>query len=218
MSIETSSTRKDILLMLKTNDTLSVSDMANNLGITEMAVRRHLNTLERDGYIQSVLVRQPMGRPLQRYSLTIEADHLFPKNYDRLTLELLDELSEEEGKEIVDRLFSRREKKLRQHYSNRIVGDSLQERVSQLAQLQNEKGYMVDLIEQDNGDYLLKEYNCPIASVAREYHQACHCELTLFRNLLETEVERPKCMAKGDEHCAFSIKSNKQVKEPAAVK
>ncbi len=195
--------------MLKTNDTLSVSDMAVRLGITEMAVRRHLNTLERDGYVTSVLVRQPMGRPLQRYSLTLEADSLFPKNYDRLTIDLLNELLEGEGVELVNKLFNGREQKLRAAHKGSMEGKPLAERVSQLVKIQNDKGYMVELEKEENGNFLLKEYNCPIASVARQYHQACNCELALFRNLLETDVERPKCMAKGDEHCAFSIKANK---------
>ena len=42
---------------------LSVGDMAKQLGITEMAVRRHLNNMERDGLVETTLVRQPMGRP-----------------------------------------------------------------------------------------------------------------------------------------------------------
>ena len=63
MNFLTLSTKDEILIMLKTAGSLTVSDISKELGITEMAVRRHLNTLERDEMIKSTLVRQAMGRP-----------------------------------------------------------------------------------------------------------------------------------------------------------
>jgi predicted ArsR family transcriptional regulator len=79
------STRKVILTMLKTQGPLSVNDMSKQLGITEMAVRRHLNTMERDSLVETKLVRQAMGRPTNVFSLTSAADDLFPKKYQNLT-------------------------------------------------------------------------------------------------------------------------------------
>ena len=62
-----SSTRNEILNMLK-HGSLTVSEMAGKLQITEMAVRRHLSTLERDNFIASKMLRQAMGRPTNVYS------------------------------------------------------------------------------------------------------------------------------------------------------
>ncbi|CAG7625914.1 hypothetical protein PAESOLCIP111_02776 [Paenibacillus solanacearum] len=199
------STRKVILNMLKTRGALSVNDMSKQLGITEMAVRRHLNTLERDSLIDSKLVRQAMGRPTHMYFLTVAADELFPKKYHHLTLDLLEELQAVAGDEKVELLFERRKDKLISRYEERMAGKSLDERVQELADIQNANGYMVELEKTEAGNYVLNEYNCPIAQVANQYNQACSCELSMFQSLLGTEVERTECLAKGDGKCTYKI-------------
>jgi predicted ArsR family transcriptional regulator len=178
-----------------------------------MAVRRHLNTLERDSLVETTLYRQAMGRPTSLYSLTTEADTLFPKNYHVLTLDLLSGLEEDEGTQIIDRMFRKREDKLKEHYKDRMEGKSLEERVSQLAGIQNQAGYMAKWEPGEEGKYVLTEYNCPIAQVAKKYQQACNCELSLFTELLDADVERTECWAKGGNHCVYIIKEN-QLKVP----
>ena len=42
-------------------------ELANELEITEMAVRRHIQTLERDKLIRSDVKKQTMGRPSKVY-------------------------------------------------------------------------------------------------------------------------------------------------------
>ncbi|WP_409345511.1 helix-turn-helix transcriptional regulator [Paenibacillus sp. MBLB4367] len=201
-----SSTRKVLLNMMKTRGPLSVGDMAKELGITEMAVRRHLNTLERDGLIETKLSRQAMGRPTHLYSLTSLADDLFPKNYHHLTLDLLGELEAEEGTDLVGRLFERRKEKLFAKYGERMKGKELPERVAELADIQNTNGYMVQLEQQDEENYVLTEFNCPIAQVAGQYNEACQCELTLFEKLLGADVERTECLTKGGSKCTYVIR------------
>ncbi|WP_026074374.1 helix-turn-helix transcriptional regulator [Brevibacillus massiliensis] len=206
MPNEQTSTRDQILHMLKTKGSLPVSDMAAELGITEMAVRRHLNTLERDNLIKSTLVRQAMGRPTSVYSLSLQADELFPRNYHDLTLDFLHDIRETEGVEKIEALFRRREDRLEQKYRQEVTGD-LESRVTALAELQNQRGYMVEWEQVDDETYYMKEFNCPIAQVAREYLQACSCELSLFQRVLEADVEQTSCMAKGGENCVYRIKA-----------
>jgi predicted ArsR family transcriptional regulator len=201
------STRKVILTMLKTQGKVSVSEMSKQLGITEMAVRRHLNTLERDGLLDSQLVRQSIGRPTLLYFLTDHADDLFPKNYHHLALDLLVDLLEDEGQERIGLLFKRREDKLMSKDQSRMQAMSLEERVSELASIQNENGYMVDWQRNSDGEFTLSEHNCPITQVANQYQQACQCELSLFERLLDANVERTECLAKGGSKCMYVIQS-----------
>ncbi len=191
--------------MLKTSGPLHVSEMAKRLGVTEMAVRRHLQTLERDALIESTLVRQPMGRPLHVYRLTERADDLFPKNYHVLALDLLLELSDDEGEERIDRLFEKRRDKLASKYAAAMKAKPLEEKVAALAEIQNANGYMVEWQRGEAGEYVLEEYNCPISQVARQFNQACRCERELFERLLEAEVEQKECMAKGGGKCVYVI-------------
>lgn len=203
-------TRKVILTMLKTKGPLSVSEMSRELGITEMAVRRHLNTLERDSLIESKLVRQAMGRPTHQFSLTERADDLFPKKYQHLTLDLLEELESALGEDKVNLLFERRKQRMIGRFKNRMLGKSLADRVLELSDIQNANGYMVELEQKEDGTYLLKEHNCPISQVAIQYNHACSCELEMFESLLgeEAKVERTECLAKGGSQCAYVIHPN----------
>jgi predicted ArsR family transcriptional regulator len=193
--------------MLKKRPALSVNEMAKELGITEMAVRRHLNTLERDGLIASTLVRQSMGRPVHLYSLTEQADELFPKNYHHLALDILEEINQGvDGASAIYRLFRSREEKLFRQYRPRMKDKNLEERVRTLADVQNRGGYMAEWERDEQGDYLLHEYNCPITQVAHQYTQACGCELSLFERLLETQIERTECLTKGGGRCTYRIR------------
>ena len=73
------STKDKILDLLKKDVSLSVNELTECLQITHMAVRKHLNNLEKDGSIESHEMKQPMGRPLQLYSLSKKGERLFPK-------------------------------------------------------------------------------------------------------------------------------------------
>ena len=205
------STKDEILMMLKMNASLTVSEISKELGITEMAVRRHLNTLERDEFIKSSLVRQAMGRPTNLYSLTEKAENQFPKAYQNLALDILDDFfEEEEGTEKVKEIFDRREKRLRKAYEKKMQGmSSLDEKVKALANLQNDKGYIVEMNETEDG-YFIKEYNCPISEVAKVYNFACEGERKLFENVLKAEVESVECMARGDHSCIYVVKKNQK--------
>lgn len=206
------STRRTILTLLKTRGALLVSEMAKSLQITEMAVRRHLNTLERDGLIRSTLVRQAVGRPSLIYELTELADNQFPKKYQSLMLDLLQELDErntsaDAATEVttVNMLFDGRKQKMLESYQPRMEGKKLGERVAELAEIQNSNGYMAQLEQDESGDYILHEHNCPITEVAQIYNHACQCELTLFQELLGTDVSRTDCLAEGGQRCTYRI-------------
>lgn len=199
-------TRQTVLKLLKIRGSATAGELARELGLTEMAVRRHLMALERDGYASATPVRQPMGRPAYVYELTEEAEQFFPKNYHLLALDLLELLEQEEGREdAADRMFEARRRLLYRRHAGRMAGKPLPERIGELAAIQNEGGYMVEVETSSDREVLLHEYNCPIAQVAACYEQACNCELALFRDLLEADVERVECLAKGGNKCTYRI-------------
>lgn len=200
-----SSTRNQILSLLKMEAPLTVSKLARRLEITEMAVRRHLNTLERDSLVRSELLRQSMGRPTNQYYLSKQSEDLFPKSYHAFTLDLLKDIEKNEGKKQIDRLFERRCQRMTEAYQESFQGKPLDEQVRTLAELQDQKGYMATWKRLDDQRYELVEHNCPIAEVAQCFQQACSCELSWFRKLLDADVERVECLAKGALKCTYRI-------------
>ncbi|WP_317259176.1 metalloregulator ArsR/SmtB family transcription factor [Paenibacillus sp. J5C2022] len=205
------STREYILQLLKTRGALSTKDLTEELGITVMAVRRHIQSLERDNLITSRTIRQSMGRPTAVYALTEHAQGFFPRKYHTLTLELLDELEDHFGEAAVERLFEGRKEKMLKKYDSSMQGKDIADRISLLADIQNENGYMVELEKISDDEYFLKEHNCPIEQVATKYQHACQCELQLFKSLLgDADVSRTECLAKGGQRCTYSIKKRKK--------
>ena len=207
MATKTTSTRDLIIGLLKRKKEMTVSSIANQLDITEMAVRRHLNTLERDDVVHTTLQRQAMGRPTNMYRLSPCGQEMFPRTYDVLAIEILRIIQEEDGMMKVKEIIDRRKDRMRTIYEKRMFMKSFDDRVYELEKIQNENGYMAEVERMEDGTYLFKEYNCPVAEVAREFPVICDAELTLFKELLETEnVECNSCMSTGhDPHCYYKI-------------
>lgn len=135
-SQEDTSTRREIIHILRTVGPLTVGELGQRLGITHVAVRRHLTSLERDGLVTSVQERLPMGRPTRVYSLTEAADSLFPKKYGALTLELLDFMNQQD-ESLVEKFFANRGESLVEKYGPEVTaGASLEERVARLTEVQ----------------------------------------------------------------------------------
>lgn len=200
-------TKEKLLNLLKKETEMTVSQMAQALGITEMAVRKHLNILERDSFIHISELKQPLGRPVQVFSLTSQADVLFPKSYDNLTVDFLNDLQTLQGNDIIDQLFEKRRQRLADNYSSYMKNTlSNEEMVETLKNIQVEKGYMADVIKIDDNKFELIEHNCPIFEVAKNFEQACNCETNMFKEVLNTSgVRRTSCKADGDNHCHFLI-------------
>ncbi|HSH25463.1 MAG TPA: metalloregulator ArsR/SmtB family transcription factor [Massilibacterium sp.] len=202
------STREEILHLLKHDVEMTVTQLANELGITEMAVRRHLNALEKDGYVETTLIRQAMGRPLHIYFLTDLGHELFPRQYDQLSLTLLEELEDMLSRDVVRQLFEKRQQGMIDTYKKKLRRlQSKEEKIQALAEIQDENGYMVEVEEKIDGTVHIRQYNCPISKVAKNYKEACSCEMKLYRDILETEkVECKSRLSDGDACCEYIVK------------
>ncbi|WP_339223965.1 metalloregulator ArsR/SmtB family transcription factor [Paenibacillus sp. FSL H8-0332] len=211
-SQESGSTRRMIMTLLKKRGPLTIGALAEELGITEMGVRRHVLQLEQESLVRTKVVRQAMGRPMHVYSLTERAEDHFPKSYHNLALELLRELDHGSGVDAVNMLFEGRKRRMLAQYSKVMESRELEERVAELSTIQNAGGYMAEWSKEEDGSYTLREYNCPIRQVAAEYRKACECEQHLFEELLEAKVTRSECMAEGGQCCRYAITPNPKQK------
>jgi predicted ArsR family transcriptional regulator len=211
-----SSTRREILRLIRINGGRTAQQLAADLKITSMGVRRHLMTLERDGLVRAHTRRQPAGRPTFVYELTGEGYDTFPKNYHVLATQLLDAARARAGEAKVEDLFAGRMDQLVAQYEPRMRGKDLAGRVAELAKIQDENGYMA-IWEKIDGGYLLKEQNCAIYRVACRFQQACDYEIELFRRLLDADITRVQHQIKGDLACAYFVgeKSNNARSSPA---
>lgn len=200
------SSRREILNLLKVNGGMTADQVSRAIGTTAVAVRQHLQTLEAEGLVTSYTERRPVGRPVQVYVLTSKADDLFPKNYPLFIKVLLEELKELVEPSVVEQLFKRIKERLKADYSPHLKGKTPEEKVVELARLRDVAGYMTE-VQREDGVFFLVEHNCAISKVAQDHPQTCQVELDLFQELIpEAEVTRVCHIASGDPVCRYAIR------------
>lgn len=198
------SARGLIVQLLKQRGELTVQAIAEALGITQVAVRKHLDALAAEHKVASRRVPLPRGRPALVHYLTEQAESFFPQSYDQLAVELLDDLVAIDGEEKLGRLFKVRAERLSQTYQLRLGDKDLPQRLAELARLRDEEGYMA-VLEQRDGAFVLREHNCPIYDVAQRFREACNCEHELFKRVLNKDVKREMTLVDGQPSCEFRI-------------
>ncbi|MFL5882743.1 MAG: helix-turn-helix transcriptional regulator [Actinomycetes bacterium] len=206
---ESAPTRRAVLDLLKRNGEQTVAQLGAALGVSGVAVRRHLEVLEHVGLVQQTTRPQGRGRPAYVYALTEVGHDLFPRNYHQLVAQLLEAATSELGPEAVERLFDHRQQELAELYVGRTKGRPLPELARALAAIQDENGYMADCSPAGNGRFVVSEHNCAIARVAGSWPTACAHELALFKQLAGpgVEVERVAHIQAGDPVCAYVLRA-----------
>jgi DeoR family transcriptional regulator, suf operon transcriptional repressor len=208
------STRSKVLEALKKSDGLTADQLAEIVGVTSMAVRKHLAALERDGYVESTISRRSVGRPAHLYRVSPRAEGVFPKHYDVVISDLLEDLAEIDGVGKVEALLARRGERTRgilQRYIDQSA--PLEDRVAGLTRGMDEIGYLASWEILDNNRYLIKLYNCAIDLVAEQFPAVCRQEASMFRDVLDAEVERGCHMLTGDHMCSYVV----QERDPSAA-
>lgn len=198
-------TRREILNILKRKGRATLEELASGVGLVPVTVRAHLNVLERDDLVQYEEVRGRVGRPYYVYSLTDEADALFPKNYHVVTNRVLDSLASASGPEAMGKLADDIAESWADEKRARLAGKSFDERVAEVAAIRTEEGAWAEAQKTEDG-YVLVQYNCPCPQVASRHSEiTCAAELAYMRKLLGPGVERIQWSQRGARNCQYRI-------------
>src|SRR4051794_22869777 len=202
--------RREILVRLRRDGPSTPDQLAVAIGASRTGVLQQLRALEATHFVSRQTIRHGVGRPRHLYELTGDAQELFPSNYDGLAAGLLSAIGAVGGQDLVEQVFQARRRQIgdrvRRELEDRLGPDaSLTERVSALAALQDEQGYLADAVLEPDGTIRLREHNCAILDVARGEPSACDAELALFRDVLGVDVVRETHIASGDRCCSYRI-------------
>jgi len=206
-------TRRRILTLLKEQGEMTADELAQHLGISSVAVRRHLTKLEGDNLVTYNEIQRGMGRPSFVYGLGEAATSFFPRKYEELASIVLETIQDLYGVEAVDAVFKMRSKHLLETYRQKVNGQTLDKRLDQITQLREADGYMSTWELDERGVFVLREANCPIIHVAEDCESACSHDQAMLEDLLDADVVRKGHLAQGDGACIYEIKPKGQ---PAA--
>lgn len=198
--------REKILFFLKTKGPQTAAEMARRLSVTAMAVRQHLYQLREEGMVGYVDERRQVGRPARIWELTRETVGRFPDSHGELAVGILRAAQQAFGPEGMARLIVQRRAEQVARYTQRLSHKrGLEARVTELAGIRNEEGYMAE-VEHNGGALLLIENNCPICQAAETCADLCSSESELFREVLPgTDVSREEHILSGQRRCVYRI-------------
>ena len=191
--------------------------IAEQMGISAMAVRQHLYALQEEALVTYQEEARPMGRPAKLWHLTVAANRFFPEGYAELTLGLIQSVNEAFGEEGLNRLLDIRTRQQLNAYRAQMKDqNSLQERLETLADIRTDEGYMAEVLPQADGSVLLVENHCPICAAAAACTGLCARELEVFQTVLgeHVEIERTEHILQDSRRCAYRIMPTELPPEP----
>ncbi len=200
-------THEAVLTHLKRRGEMTVNELCEALQITAMAVRRHLIGLQKDGLVDSKMVRQSRGRPAYKYCLTEKAESLFPSGFQSLAVDILDVVHDQSGHKGVMDLLSARNEKLFKSLAPRMSNKDLRGRIEEVSKIFSENGYMTEWESLPNGNYVIFQRHCAVHNLANQYRQLCVLEPQLIERLVGAKVTRQQYMLKNDPVCGYLVEA-----------
>lgn len=196
------STRGQIVSLLR-RSARTVEELAKALDLTLNAVRVHLAALGRDGLVQQrgTVSRSTSGKPAYVYELTPAVENLFSKAYEPMFRGLLgvlrEQLTPEESKALLRRVGRRMAQ------GRTVEQGSVRAQLEACVEVLNELGGLAEL-EERNGDFIIRSYNCPAGAVVVEHPEVCSMMETLLNELVDVSV-REHCDRDRRSQCYFEV-------------
>lgn len=214
-----SPTADRILFLIKSKGPTSTARLAQALDLTPEAARQQVQKLVAGGLLEGQLeAAAGVGRPRQNWTLTEAGNRRFPDTHAQLTVQLIGTVRQLFGEQGLDRLISQREADARTLYRQRCNGKTVAQRLTQLAAVRSEEGYMAR-VERDGKDWLLIEDHCPICAAARSCQSFCRSELSLFQDIVggDSRVTREQHVLAGASRCVYRImaRSSRAATQPS---
>lgn len=191
----------------------TATELAEQLGLSGVAVRRHLDSLTERGYVESSeqapfgprrRLGRGRGRPARFYTVTSLGRDAFESSYDDVAVEALRFLRERFGDEAVADFARQRAAVVVERYRAGVSPRPDAEQAKQLADLLTADGFAASV---ENGPLGLQiiQHHCPVAHVAEEFPQFCEAEREAFSELLGVRVTRLSTLATGGGVCTSVV-------------
>ncbi len=214
-SIE-SRTRDRVLRVVSQEGPVGIASLVATLGLTETAVRRHVENLAADGLVEARGAGGPRrrGRPARAWVLTDRGHQALSSDYDHLAGEALRFLRSTAGDSAVQAFAERRVAELESRVADRVesAGGDTEARTEALVEALNAEGYAASARPVGTPDspqaltgVQLCQGHCPVQHVATEFPELCEAETEAFGRLLGVHVQRLATLAHGDHVCTTFV-------------
>jgi predicted ArsR family transcriptional regulator len=202
-------TRDAVARLILERGPQSAAQLADQLGLSAAAIRRHLEALVEEGLL---VERDPRpgaqrgrGRPARTYALTDEGRAAFPHGYDDLATTALRYLRETGGEQAVVAFAEHRAESLARLLEPDVnTSAPAPAKAEALAGSLSRLGYAATT-EAASAGVQVCQHHCPVAHVAAEFPELCEAETRAFERVLGTYVQRLATIAHGDGVCTTHL-------------
>jgi predicted ArsR family transcriptional regulator len=194
---------------------ITASDLADSLGISAVAVRKHLDDMSEKSLVKSHEIApfgpakpKGRGRPARVYSLTSEGRDFFENQYQSLAQEAVTYLATTFGDKAVKDFALRRANEMLKKYSLILnKAKDVTEKVEILSSALSIDGFAATTDKGSGPTHTIQlcQHNCPIAHVAEQHPEFCDAELDAFSQLLGVNVTRLSTIANGGNICTSLV-------------
>lgn len=194
---------------------ITASDLADSLGISAVAVRKHLDDMSEKSLVKSHEIApfgpakpKGRGRPARVYSLTSEGRDFFENQYQSLAQEAVTYLATIFGdKAVKDFAISRANEMLKKYSVILNKAKDVTEKVEILSSALSIDGFAATSDKGSGPTHTIQlcQHNCPIAHVAEQHPEFCDAELDAFSQLLGVNVTRLSTIANGGNICTSLV-------------
>jgi DeoR family suf operon transcriptional repressor len=207
------STRDQILRYVRGRRETSVHQLADALSLSQQAVRRHLDGLRADGFLDARLERHGVGRPALVFFATERGEELSGRTYLQLLSRLFRHLEKSEGESseghhVLDDVFSGIAIEVAADHRSEVHGGTLAERVAQASAALEREG-IVDGWEQQGDVFEIHNGECPYLRLAAMSDAPCLADRQTIELLVGAEVEQIRRIVDGAESCQYVVRPSK---------
>ncbi len=203
---DTPSTKTGIIHFLKRNREATLEEIGKEFSISKVAALKHLSNLEKEEFVNRRYAPSGRGRPKCYFSLSDKGSNSFQKGYEDIVVDVMNYVDSIFGREYVGNILHLRTEKKIPEYRTSLSGQDERDRIRSLSTMRDSEGYMSEWRQLDESTYEITEYNCPILSISQRFGEACMAENSLFRNVLEADVESTHRVVAGSRACRFLVK------------
>lgn len=198
-------TRDRLLALLIERRDARVDELAAELTITPVAVRRHLDNLRADGLVEVRSVKQAVGRPYHVYSPTERAAGAVPVAYANLLERMLRGLGEHDDV-VAEVMESIAESVATKHRAEVQEGVTLEDRVEQVTASLRSEGILDDWRPAEDGLHLVNG-SCPYRHAAEISNLPCESDRKAIELLLGLDVEQLNRIVDGSPVCEYLVRA-----------
>ena len=200
------SNREAVLSLLLRRGESEASDLADAIGISVQAMRRHLRSLADDHLVEATISASGPGRPSNRWRLTRKGEDHFPDGSGHFALGLLDSMRTILPPELISTLLQQQAIDKAVRYRQKVGQGSLETRLRRLADLRCDEGYLSECVLDSDGSWCLHEMHCSVQRIAERFPAVCDQELMLIRHTFQDcNVERVHWRLDGEHSCGFKL-------------